>query len=114
MRMSKYFERNGKLSRGCNSSFISLTAKSKDPIHFGDFRPIRLIGYLYKIIAKLLSIRLKRVIGSIIDEVQSAYVVGRNILEGSLIVNELWSWTEAKKARKCFYLKLISIKRLTQ
>ena len=74
---------------------MSLATKSKDPINFGDFRPISLTGSLYKIIAKLLAIRLKRVIGNIIDEVQSAYMEGRNILEGPLIVNDLCSWAKA-------------------
>nr|KAJ0203637.1 hypothetical protein LSAT_V11C500259620 [Lactuca sativa] len=58
-------------------------------------KPISLTGSLYKIIAKLLAIRLKRVIGNIIDEVQSAYMEGRNILEGPLIVNDLCSWAKA-------------------
>ena len=64
-----HFEAGGKLSKGCNSSIISLMAKLKDLIHLGDFRPISLIGSLYKIIAKLLATRLKKVIGSVIDEV---------------------------------------------
>lgn len=81
----KYFEVGSKITRGCNSSFISLAAKYKDPIHFGDLRPISLIGSLYKIIAKLLALRLKKVIGNVIDEVQSAYVEGRNILEGPMV-----------------------------
>lgn len=33
-----------------------------------------------------------------VDEVQSAYVEGRNILHGPLIVNDIFSW--AKKAKK--------------
>lgn len=96
MGMIKYFEAGGKITRGCNSSFISLAAKTKDPLHFCDFRPISLIGSIYKIIAKLLALRLKKVIGGVIDEVQSAYVVGRNILEGPLVVNELCSWAKSK------------------
>lgn len=58
MGLVKFFEGGGKLSRGCKSSFISLAANSKDPIHFGDHTPISLIGSLYKIIAKLLALRL--------------------------------------------------------
>ena len=47
---------------GSNSSFITLIPKVNDPIYFPDFRPISLIGCLYKIIAKLLSTRLQKVI----------------------------------------------------
>lgn len=94
----KHFEQWGRLSRGCNSSFITLAAKTKDPLVLGDYRPISLIGSLYKIIAKLLASRICVVIGECIDEVQTAFVEGRNILEGPLIVNELCSW--GKKANK--------------
>ncbi|KAL4592366.1 hypothetical protein LXL04_005358 [Taraxacum kok-saghyz] len=94
----KYFERFGKIDPSCSASFISLIPKIKDPIIFNDFRPISLIGSLYKIIAKILSSRLKKVIGSSIDEVQSAYVDGRNILDGPLTVNEICAW--AKKTKK--------------
>ncbi|XP_076931961.1 uncharacterized protein LOC143597314 [Bidens hawaiensis] len=40
----KEFERIGFLENGCNSSFISLIPKKKDPIAISDYRPINLIG----------------------------------------------------------------------
>nr|KAJ0209677.1 hypothetical protein LSAT_V11C400182690 [Lactuca sativa] len=55
---------------------INPTAKTKDPLFFSDFRPISLIGCLYKIISTILASRLKRVIRNCIYEVQSAYVEG--------------------------------------
>lgn len=94
----KYFERYCRLDKSCNSSFISLIPKTKDPKMIHDFRPISLIGCIYKIIAKILAIRIKKVMGHCIDEVQSIYVEGRNILDGPLIVNEICSW--AKKNKK--------------
>lgn len=77
---------------------------SKDPIHFGYFRPISLIGSLYKIIEKLLALRLTKVNGSVIIEVQYAYVKGRNILEGPMVVNKLCCWEKAK-GRKMLLFK---------
>lgn len=94
----KYFERYGKLERGCNSSFINIIPKIKDPLHLRDYRPISLIGCQYKIISKILANRIKGVIDQNIGEAQSAYVEGRNILDGPLIINELCSW--AKKSKK--------------
>ncbi|GJT53178.1 hypothetical protein Tco_0988232 [Tanacetum coccineum] len=47
-----------------------------------DFRPISLIGSLYKIIAKILSNRLVVVLGDIVNEVQSAFIKDRQILDG--------------------------------
>jgi len=90
----KQFEARGNFSRGCNASFITLAAKVKDPLSLNDYRPISLIGALYKIVAKILANRIKEVIGNCIDEVQTAFVKNRNILEGPLIVNELCSWSK--------------------
>lgn len=66
----KHFEENGKLSKGFNSSFITIITKVKDPITFNDFQPISLIGCMYKIIAKVVALRIKKVIKTVIDEVQ--------------------------------------------
>lgn len=53
-----------------------------------DFRRISLIESAYKIIAKVLSKRLKSVLGSIISLSQSAFVNRKQILDGVLVVNE--------------------------
>lgn len=38
---------------------------------FGDYRPISLIGYLYKIVAKVLALRMSRVLHKVVEETQS-------------------------------------------
>lgn len=48
--------------------------------------------------AKLLANRLKKVIGKVVSNEQSAYVEGRCILDGPLIINEICTW--AKKTKK--------------
>lgn len=94
----QHFETTRKIANGCNSSFITLVPKCKDPVTLGEYRPISLISCMYKVIAKILALRLKKVVGSVVDEAQSAYVEGRNILDGPLIVNELCTW--AKRSKK--------------
>ncbi|XP_071728399.1 synaptotagmin-3-like [Rutidosis leptorrhynchoides] len=79
----------GEISKGCNSSFAALIPKKNDPLGFGDYRPISLIGCLYKILSKVLTKRLQRVISSVIDFEQSAYIKNRYILDGVLIANEV-------------------------
>ena len=59
----QWFWRTGEISRGCNASFVTLIPKVSDPIGLGDYRPISLIGFYYKIIAKLLAERIKVVVG---------------------------------------------------
>jgi len=44
---------------------------------------------MYKILPKLLSNRLRLVIGSVISESQSAFVKDKHILDGILIANEV-------------------------
>ncbi|XP_071740127.1 uncharacterized protein [Rutidosis leptorrhynchoides] len=78
----------GEFSRGCNAFFVKLIPKKTDAIGLGDFRPISLIGSYDKIISKVLSSRLRKILPSLIGSEQSAFLKGRYILGGALIVNE--------------------------
>lgn len=70
-------------------AFIALIAKCDNPEGFKDFRPISMVGCIYKIIAKLLSRRLQSVIDTLIGPHQSSFIGGRQILDGALIAGEL-------------------------
>ncbi|KAK2418273.1 hypothetical protein QL285_040487 [Trifolium repens] len=98
MRFISEFHRNGKLTKGLNSTFIALIPKVDSPQRLNDFRPISLVGSLYKIMAKLLANRLRMVIGSVISETQTTFVKDRQILDGVLIANEVVD--EARRLKK--------------
>ncbi|XP_022014806.1 uncharacterized protein LOC110914313 [Helianthus annuus] len=49
--------------------------------------------------------RLKKVLGSVISDPQSAFLKGRNILDGVLIINEVCSWLKKCK-KKAFLFKI--------
>ncbi|GJR98003.1 putative RNA-directed DNA polymerase, eukaryota, reverse transcriptase zinc-binding domain protein [Tanacetum coccineum] len=83
---------SGYFPKGCNSSFIALIPKITNAKFVTDFRPISLIGCQYKIIGKLLANRLSTVIGSCVSSEQSAFIKGRNILDGPLVLNEIMAW----------------------
>ena len=63
-----------------------------------DFRPISLIGSIYKLLAKVLANRLKLVVGKVVSNAQNSFVEGRHILDASLIANEIIDfWHKSKK-----------------
>lgn len=62
------FHQNGKLSRGINTTLIPLIPNVDNPNRLNDFRPISLVGCLYKILSKVLANRLRMVMGSVISE----------------------------------------------
>nr|GEV43027.1 RNA-directed DNA polymerase, eukaryota, reverse transcriptase zinc-binding domain protein [Tanacetum cinerariifolium] len=75
--------RHGEFPKGCNSNFIALIPKIPDANLVKDFRPISLIGSLYKIIAKVLANRL----------------TDRQILDGPFILDEVIRWCKRKKSQ---------------
>ncbi|KAJ0435087.1 putative RNA-directed DNA polymerase [Helianthus annuus] len=97
MEMMQQFIIHGLIHHSCSSSFISLILKVNDPMVFSDFRPISLIGVVNKIISKVLANRVKKVLNSVVSSSQSAFITGRNIIDGPLIVNEIVGWAKRMK-----------------
>ncbi|GKA52519.1 RNA-directed DNA polymerase, eukaryota [Tanacetum coccineum] len=93
----EWFFRHNSFAKGCNASFITLIPKSQDPKTVSDFRPISLIESLYKVVTKIIAIRLSSVISDLISDVQTAFLPNRQILDGPFIINELLSWCRHKK-----------------
>nr|GEV53424.1 cysteine-rich receptor-like protein kinase [Tanacetum cinerariifolium] len=93
----KEFFISSSFPKGCNSSFIALIPKVMDVKHLKDFMPISLIGCQYKIIGKILANHLSLVIGDIVSQEQSAFIKGKQIMDGPLILNEVISWCKARK-----------------
>jgi len=98
LRFLSEFHRNGRLAKGINNTFIALIPKVDSPQRLNDFRPISLVGSMYKILAKVLANRLRYVIDSVVSDTQSAFIKGRQILDGILIANEIVD--EAHRGKK--------------
>jgi len=73
------FQVTGHISKGYNASFIALAPKVRDPTHLDQYRPISLLGAIYKIISKVLSCRIKCVLSTVIDDSQWAFLKDRGI-----------------------------------
>lgn len=71
------FWRSSHLPQGCNMAYIALIPKVDKPSDFKDFRPISMVGCLYKIVAKILTNRLQKVMNTLVGPAQSAFIEGR-------------------------------------
>lgn len=72
-----------------NWASIVLIPKVTAPEGPGDYRPISLINSSLKILSKLLATRLSKVMNSLVDSDQSAFLQGRCILDNISTAEEL-------------------------
>jgi hypothetical protein len=86
--------KEGKTSEYINKGIITLIPKSRDHARLNNWRPITLLGSIYKILAKLLAGRLQSVLPNIIRPNQTGFVEGRSILDNVFIAQESLGWAE--------------------
>ncbi|GJU52720.1 RNA-directed DNA polymerase, eukaryota [Tanacetum coccineum] len=91
---SKFMEHVGSLLR---------SLKVLDPKVVSDYRPISLIGSLYKVVTKILASRLSLVISDLISDVQTAFLPNIQILDGPFIINEILARCKLKKQQAMIF-----------
>ena len=99
MDIFKDFHERGRFGKGLNSTFLVLIPKIRGAKDLKDFRPIGLVGSIYKLIAKVIANRLKKVMNGLVNPTQNAFVEGRQILDASLIANEVIDSMQKRKER---------------
>nr|GFB71128.1 RNA-directed DNA polymerase, eukaryota, reverse transcriptase zinc-binding domain protein [Tanacetum cinerariifolium] len=112
VRLIQEVEKNDDLEREVSNEEIKRavwdygidTAPGPDVFTFGFYRrPISLIGGLYKVIPKVLENRLVTVLYDIVDEIQSAFVMDRQILDVPFILNEIVHWCKKQKKQSMIF-----------
>ncbi|KAA3486329.1 Retrovirus-related Pol polyprotein LINE-1 [Gossypium australe] len=107
--MSDFFH-IGKLEKSINSSFITLIPKDKNPNEILDFRPICLVSSLYKMVSKVLSRRLREIVGMVVSDTQCAFIRCTYIFYGVLIANKLIHSSRRKGEVGWDFLELVLFK----
>lgn len=94
MAFIREFHAKGKLPKNLGASFSALVLEIEGASQLKDFRPISLIGNIYKILAKVLACGLQRVLPSIISSFQGVLVKARQILDSVLVVYSFEAWEQ--------------------
>lgn len=100
IRKIQVFFTEGSLPYSINATHIRLIPKIQSLKTVHDYRPIALCNVYYKVISKLLSLRLKPVLQEVISENQSAFVPGRAISDNVLITHEVLHFLKTSGAVK--------------
>ena len=97
IRSFEYSFIHGRLSIDQRRAIINLIPKKdKDPLYISNWRPISILNTDYKIIAKCLAIRLKKVLPEIINNDQTGFLPGRYIGENIRLVLDMIAYTNAR------------------
>ena len=95
------FHKNAKLPKAITECF-PLIPKTINPQKVVEFRSIWLIGSLYIITFKLLTTKLKKVVGFVILESQSTSIPNRQMFDGVLVINDLVDFAK-RKTKECAF-----------
>jgi hypothetical protein len=80
-----------------NFGMIILLPKCEEAVRIQQYRPICLLNVSFKIFTKVLTNRLALVTQKVIQPTQTAFIPGRNIMEGVVVLHETIHELHSKK-----------------
>ena len=96
----------GVVLESINTTFIALIPKILEPKKVSNFRPISLCNVIYKLIAKVLVNRLKKILPFVVSDTQSAFLSGRLIADNILVAFETLHYLKRKTQGKLGFMAL--------
>ncbi|XP_074301501.1 uncharacterized protein LOC141632895 [Silene latifolia] len=78
---------SGRVLREVNRTFITLIPKTENPKEVSDYRPISLCNVMMRVVTKCIANRLDKVMGSLVSEMQNAFLPGRSISDNILLAH---------------------------
>lgn len=96
------FLNNGYLPLDLNDTIIILIPKKDSSKFVTDMMPISLCNVLHKVVAKLLTNKLKEVVG----KAQSLFIKGRLITDNIIVATEINHYLKRKRQGKVGYVAL--------
>jgi hypothetical protein len=85
---------SGAASAYINKGTITLIPKTGDRTKLSNWRPITLLGSVYKILSKLLASRIHSAFTHVVRPNQTGFVPGRSILDNIFLAQEALGWAE--------------------
>ena len=101
------FFRDKRMLRELNHTYITLISKTQDACKFSQFRPISLCNFCYKVITRILVAKLRPILSMLIDPALVTFVPNRNIVENTLLAQEVvHTFSQTKKKQGYLGLKI--------
>ena len=91
-KLFKCFEERDELPDGLSTGVISILFKKGSRDKLGNYRPLSMLNNDYKVLARVLSNRMKRVIGVVVGSTQAYSIPGRDISDTICSIRDIISY----------------------
>ena len=94
----------GSLGQDVNRGIIKLLPKDGDKTLIRNWRPITLLNVSYKILAKIMALRLVNILPKFVNSTQTGFIKGRYILENLITSWEAMEWSKCSHQNSAMLL----------